>query len=58
MNPREQIALQLGMLVMENLEMRAHIQGLQEQLQNVQQKLHDAKTDANDTPSGAPAPAA
>lgn len=53
---RDRIAMQIGTLVLSNIEQASHIEHLTEQLQTTQQRLHDAAAD-DATPSGAtPAP--
>jgi len=55
-DPRTQIAQQLGLLLIANIEQTAHVETLRGQLEAAQQRLHELSAD-NAGPSGAtPAP--
>jgi hypothetical protein len=55
-DPRTKIAEQLGMLIIANIEQAAHIDSLTAQLQQAQQRLHEATADAQGPSGAVPAP--
>lgn len=54
-DPRTKIAEQIGLLIIANIEQASHIEKLTAQLQQAQQRLHEATADTRG-PSGAVAP--
>lgn len=53
MNAREELAKQIGFLILANIEQAAQLAALQKKLDEANQRLHEIKAD-NQPPHGAP----